>query len=390
MWWSGAQKVLIKKVSFLRCWAVNLPSSFFAKPATMAHVKTSNSEEDSVKVVAQMAVFTFIIITAIVGNSLICVSVVKFRHLRTNTNFILLSLALTDLSMVIIMILNAVTTVTGEWIFGEWCCRAVASIGLTLSFISILHLCVLSVDRYIAIQKPFRYQFIVTRRRVMTTLLLIWLFVVVILNVPLADFEFRADTYGCASLSTQGSSRDSPYIFFLVALFVILPFAIICFSNAVVFKTAFSQARQLSRVERSLRESSADICEQHEPQKAEKTVDNHSLKREIKSARTFALVVGIFLLCYTPFYTAGTYRKIAGPIKVPRNVMIITMWIAFANSFCNPIVYGLRYTPFQKAFKQLCFCGRKGYGKRNYRFKSSSSRRERQDTVLSRSSGSNV
>lgn len=358
----------------------------------MAHEKTSNSEEDSVKVVAQMAVFTFIIIAAIVGNSLICVSVVKFRHLRTNTNFILLSLALTDLSMVIIMILNAVTTVTGEWIFGEWCCRAVASIGLTLSFISILHLCVLSVDRYIAIQKPFRYQFIVTRRRVITILLLIWLSVVVILNVPLADFEFRADTYGCASPSTQVSSRDSPYIFFLVTLFVILPFAIICCSNAVVFKTAFSQARQLSRVERSLRESSADICEQHEPQQTEKTVDNHSLKREIKSARTFALVVGIFLLCYTPFYTAGTYRKIAGPIKVPHNVMIITMWIAFANSFCNPILYGLRYTPFQKAFKQLCSCGRlgKGYGKRNYRFKSSSSRRERQDTVLSRSSGSNV
>lgn len=352
---------------------------------TMAHEKTG--EENSVKVVAQMAVFTFIIIATIVGNGLICVSVVKFRHLRTNTNFILLSLALTDLSMVVIMILNAMTTVTGEWIFGQWCCRAVASIGLTLSFISILHLCVLSVDRYIAIQKPFRYQFIVTRRRVITILLLIWLSVVVILNVPLADFEFRADTYGCASPSTQGPSRESPYIFFLVALFVILPFAIICFSNAVVFKIAFTQARQLSRVERSLRESSADICDQHEPQQGEKT---HSLKREIKSARTFALVLGIFLLCYTPFYTAGTYRKIAGPIKVPRSVMNITMWVAFANSFCNPIVYGLRYSPFRKAFKQLCCCGRKGYGKQNYRFKSSSSRRERQDTVLSRSSGSNV
>ena len=355
---------------------------------TMAHEKTG--EENSVKVVAQMAVFTFIIIATIVGNGLICVSVVKFRHLRTNTNFILLSLALTDLSMVVIMILNAMTTVTGEWIFGQWCCRAVASIGLTLSFISILHLCVLSVDRYIAIQKPFRYQFMVTRRRVITILLLIWLSVVVILNVPLADFEFRADTYGCASPSTQGPSRESPYIFFLVALFVILPFAIICFSNAVVFKIAFTQARQLSRVERSLRESAADICDQHEPQQGEKTVENHSLKREIKSARTFALVLGIFLLCYTPFYTAGTYRKIAGPIKVPRSVMNITMWVAFANSFCNPIVYGLRYSPFRKAFKQLCCCGRKGYGKQNCRFKSSSSRRERQDTVLSRSSGSNV
>ncbi|XP_078383002.1 octopamine receptor beta-1R-like [Oculina patagonica] len=349
----------------------------------MADEETNSSEDGSVKVVAQMVVFTFIIIATVVGNSLICASLAKFRHLRTNTNFILLSLALTDMSMVIIMVLNAVTTVTGEWIFGEWCCRAAASIGLTLSFISILHLCMLSVDRYIAIQKPFRYQFIVTRRRVVTILLLIWVSVVVILNIPLADYDFRADTYGCASPSSQESSRDSPYIFFMVGVFVIIPFAIICFCNAVVFKTAFRQARQLSRVEQSLRESSADICDEDEPQQGAKTVESHSLKREIKSARTFVIVLGIFLLCYTPFYTTGTYRKIAGPVEVPRNVMIITMWIAFANSFCNPIVYGLRYAPFRKAFKKLCSCGAKGFGKRNYRFTYSSSRRERQDTVLS-------
>ena len=353
----------------------------------MVNGKTkSDPEDESVKVVAQMVVFTFIIIATIVGNGLICISVVKFRHLRTNTNFILLSLAFTDLTMVIIMVLKAVTTAIGDWIFGEWCCRAVASAGLTLSFISILHLCLLSIDRYIAIQKPFRYQFIVTRRRVITILLLIWLSVIVILNVPLADFEYRAETYGCTSHSTHSSTHDSPYIFFLVALFVIIPFAIICFSNAIVFKTAFAQARQLSRVERSLRESSADICEQNQPQHAARTIETHSLKREIKSAGTFALVVGIFLLCYTPFYTAGTYRKSAGPDEVPRSVMLITMWIAFANSFCNPIVYGLRYSPFRKAFKKLCSFGGEGNRNRQYSCNSSNTRRERFATVLSTSS----
>ena len=291
------------------------------------------------------------------------------------------------------MILNAVTTVTGKWIFGDWCCRVVSTAGLTLSFISILHLCFLSVDRYIAIQKPFRYKAIVTRRRVMTILLLIWLSVTVILNIPLADFEFRADTYGCADRENKNEKPSSPYIFFMVALFVVIPFAIIFFSNAVVFKTAFMQARQLSRVERSLRESSADICDAAEDEAhrtKSKSTEAHPLKREIKSARTFALVVGIFLLCYTPFYTAGTYRKVAGPVKVPSSVMLITMWIAFANSFCNPIVYGLRYSPFRKAFKILCSRGKKGgiVKRRNCSCTNSNSswRRERQGTVLSSNS----
>ena len=313
----------------------------------MEDARSDASAAGTIKIVAQMVVFTFIILATVFGNSLICVSVTKFHHLRTNTNFILLSLALTDLSMVVIMILNAVTTVTGEWIFGEWWCRAIASAGLTLSFISILHLCCLSVDRYIAIQKPLRYQFIVTRRRVITILFLIWMSVTVILNTPLADFEFRADTYGCTNPASESGRTFSPYIFFMVGLFVIIPFAIICFANAVVFKTAFTQARQLSRVERNLRESSADICE--EESEETKPIETHSLKREIKSARTFALVVGLFLLCYTPFYTAGTLRRVAGPDKVPSGVMLAATWIAFANSFCNPIVYGLRYSPFRKS-----------------------------------------
>jgi len=353
----------------------------------MTDGETDDSTVETIKVVAQMVVFTLIILATIVGNSLICLSVTKFRHLRTNTNFILLSLALTDLGMVVIMVLKAVTTVTGKWIFGEWCCRAIASLGLTLSFISILHLCCLSVDRYIAIQKPFRYQFIVTRRRVITILLLIWLSVTVILNIPLADFQFRADTYGCASPMSMNDHSSSPYIFFLVGLFLIIPFAIICFSNAIVFKTAFKQARQLSRVEKSLRESSADVCDEDETQQT-KSTETHALKREIKSARTFALVVGLFLLCYTPFYTTGTYRKVAGPGKVSSSVMLVTTWIAFANSFCNPIVYGLRYSPFRKAFKTLCCWGKNGSPRRqhNYSCTNSSWRRERQGTVLSSNS----
>ena len=351
--------------------------------------QTNDSLVETIKIVVQMVVFAFIISATVLGNALICVSVKRFRYLRTHTNFILVSLALTDLSMVVVMILNAITSVTGKWIFGAWCCRAVAATGLTLSFVSILHMCCLSIDRYIAIQKPFRYELIVTKRRVQTILLLIWLSGVVIPNIPLADFESRAASFGCLDPALENSRSFSPYTVFLVGIFVVLPFVIICFSNAVVFKTAFNQARQLSRVENSLKQSSADICEPEKPQD-EQQIENHnfnSFKREIKSARTFALVVGLFLLCYVPFYSAGTYRKLAGPNKVPSSVMLITTWIAFANSFCNPLVYGLRYSPFRKAFKLLYHTNVFSRKRRPYIWKSLSFwRRERQDTTLSSSS----
>ena len=350
--------------------------------------QTNESSVEIIIVPVQMTLFALIILATVVGNSLICISVTKYRHLRTNTNFILLSLALTDLTMVVVMILSAVTTVTGEWIFGAWCCQAVASAGLSLSFISILHMSCLSIDRYIAIQKPFSYESIVTRRRVMTVLVLIWASGVIVPNIPFANFEFRAVTYGCSDMKWENTRRSfSPFSIFLVGIFVVIPFAIICFSNAVVFQTAFNHARQLSRVEKSLEQSSADICEKEEHQQAKQRIENHSLKREIKSAHTFALVVGLFLLCYIPFYSVGTYRGLSRSAKVPSSVVRITTWVAFANSFINPIVYGLRYSPFRKAFKLLCLarCSERRHSHRNCK-SVSFWRCERHGTTLSRTS----
>lgn len=348
--------------------------------------QTKESAVEMIKIVVQMVVFALIISATVIGNSLVCLSVTKFPHLRSNTNFILLSLALTDLIMVVVMTLNAVTTVTGNWIFGEGCCRAVAAAGLSLSFISILHMSCLSIDRYIAIEKPFRYQLIVTKTRVMAILLMIWVSGIVIPNIPLADFEFRAETYGCSNLAFENTRSFSPYLIFLVGIFVIIPFVIICFSNAVVFKTAFYHARQLSKVEKSLKQTSADICGATWQRQEAEQIENHSLKREIKSAHTFALVVGLFLLCYIPFYSAGTYRKLAGPDKVPPSVILTTMWIAFANSFCNPIVYGLRYSPFRKAFRLFCHTNASSKKRRSYSCKSLNSlRHERQGTFSSSS-----
>ena len=84
------------------------------------------------------------------------------------------------------------------------------------------------------------------------------------------------------------------------------------------------------------------------------SLEFNSLRREIKSAKTFALIVGAFLLCYLPFITAATYRKYSGSHSISNNTMIILTWMAFSNSFCNPLLYGVRYTQFRKAFKRLC------------------------------------
>jgi hypothetical protein len=229
-----------------------------------------------------------------------------------------------------------------------------------LAFISILHLCVLSIDRYLAISNPLHYTLLVTKKRVYICLAFLWTLPAIFLNLPVADYRFRSEVYGCSTTHQPPESfKIEPYIFIVVTLFVVIPFGIMLYTHAFVFRIALSHVKRLSTVERSVRMSEAETkSKQRRPQAA------MSVKREIKSAKTFALVIGVFLFCYTPFFVTGTYRKVAGSEAVHNLATFITTWLAFANSFSNPLVYSLRYSPFKNAFRRLCRCKKeRGRGK---------------------------
>lgn len=70
------------------------------------------------------ATFLFLLIlSTLLGNILVCVAVVKFRHLRSKvTNFFVISLAVSDLCVaVLVMPWKAAAEVVGFWPFGAFC-----------------------------------------------------------------------------------------------------------------------------------------------------------------------------------------------------------------------------------------------------------------------------
>ncbi|ODN03262.1 Octopamine receptor beta-3R [Orchesella cincta] len=75
----------------------------------------------------KLVVFVVIILSAILGNSLVMVAVWKNRKLRTWTNYFVVSLALADtLVAVCAMSFNASQTLYGQWLwdgdFGQFMC----------------------------------------------------------------------------------------------------------------------------------------------------------------------------------------------------------------------------------------------------------------------------
>lgn len=125
--------------------------------------------------VGRIFIMSAIIVGDICGNSLVILSVCRHTKLRVTTNWFVVSLACADILVALFaMTFNASVIISGKWLFKPWVCDFWNSCDVLASTASILHLCCISIDRYIAITKPLDYPMKITTRRVMYALCCVW------------------------------------------------------------------------------------------------------------------------------------------------------------------------------------------------------------------------
>ncbi|XP_026118392.1 trace amine-associated receptor 4-like [Carassius auratus] len=292
--------------------------------------------------VVKVAMYVFmvlLILTTVFGNLLIIISISHFKQLQSPTHLIVRSLAASDCLLgSLVMPFSMVRSVEGCWYLGDFVCKVHSSLDMSFCISSILHLSLISVDRYMAICDPLRYRMRVTNNSVTVFTTFIWLFSFVY-SFSVVFSGITAD--GLEMLILQTYCVGSCVVFFnkqwgivCPILTFFLPGIIMSSLYLKIFYVARKHVKVMSeRVTGGMRSQS-------------------SAHRERKAAKTLAIVMGVFLLCWLPYFTAAALDPFFN-FWTPAVVFDALFWFAYFNSTCNPLIYGFFYPCFQKAFKIL-------------------------------------
>ena len=82
------------------------------------------------------------------------------------------------------------------------------------------------------------------------------------------------------------------------------------------------------------------------------------LAREQKAAKTLGIVVGVFIICWLPFFVTNMLFGVCklDCIANPEILYPVVTWLGYINSGMNPIIYALSMRDFRRAFSKMVFC----------------------------------
>uniref|UniRef100_A0A8C6YVV8 Dopamine receptor D2 n=1 Tax=Nothoprocta perdicaria TaxID=30464 RepID=A0A8C6YVV8_NOTPE len=373
---------------------------------------------------------TLLIFVIVFGNVLVCMAVSREKALQTTTNYLIVSLAVADLLLALLVMPWVVyLEVVGEWKFSRIHCDIFVTLDVMMCTASILNLCAISIDRYTAVAMPMLYNTrYSSKRRVTVMISVVWVLSFAI-SCPILFGLNNTDEKECIIANPAFvvySSIVSFYVPFIVTLLVYVQIYIVLRKRrkrvntkrsthaldsntqvplkdkcthpedvklcTVIVKSngSFQVNKRKVEAESHIEEMEMDMMSSTSPpekttfkpknghaketlQTAKvfeiqsmpngktrtslKTVSRRKLsqQKEKKATQMLAIVLGVFIICWLPFFITHILNMHCD-CNIPPAMYSAFTWLGYVNSAVNPIIYTTFNIEFRKAFMKILHC----------------------------------
>ncbi|XP_072884493.1 5-hydroxytryptamine receptor 1D [Hemitrygon akajei] len=323
-----------------------------------------------------------ITLATILSNSFVLVTICLTRKLHTPANYLIGSLAVTDLLVAImVMPISIVYTVIKAWPLGQIMCDIWLSSDITFCTASILHLCVIALDRYWAITDALEYTKRRTPGRAGLMIAVVWIISISISIPPLFWRQSKAlDELKECTVNTDQifyTIYSTFGAFYIPSLLLIVLYGRIYLAARSriqkppsAFGKRFTTAQLISGSTGSSLCSVGFTSQETLPHPGESPVYLNHVKikvsdsvlerkricaaRERKATKTLGIILGAFIFCWLPFFVV---TLIIGTCKeaCPFHPVLFDFftWLGYLNSLINPVIYTAFNEDFKRAFQKL-------------------------------------
>ncbi|XP_062054487.1 D(4) dopamine receptor [Lepus europaeus] len=330
---------------------------------------------------AALAGGVLLIGAVLAGNSLVCASVAAERALQTPTNYFIVSLAAADLLLALLVLPLFVYSEVqgGVWLLSPRLCDALMAMDVMLCTASIFNLCAISVDRFVAVAVPLHYNRQGGGRRPLLLIGATWLLSAAVAAPVLCGLnDVRGRDPAVCRL------EDSDYVVYSSVCSFFLPCPLMLLLYWATFRglRRWEEARRAKLHGREPRRPSgpgppapglpegpdcappdaaaAAAAPEPPPPPPPPPPEPQARKRrrakipgrERKAMRVLPVVVGAFLVCWTPFFVVHITRALCPACAVPPRLVSAVTWLGYVNSALNPLIYTVFNAEFRRVFRR--------------------------------------
>ena len=288
-----------------------------------------NSSEEHLSTAASIVLSVWLSLSglaAVTGNVVALWLFYKHESLRTISNRFLASLSIADVLVGLV--------IDPYWIVIRcWNSRRVQRklvmitkmLWIHTTAATTLNSCCVSIDRFIAIRFPFRYQDSLTKRRCFAVIILVWL---ISLSLPFLMF-----------------SREGMELCVFIAFTICLvPLLVVSFCYIIIFKLARKQFKRIL-LAKNIPDSGENI--------RVRVVQN------LKAIKTVGFVLSACIITWMPsvvlLFVIFYYMEEEKRCRLRKLIFVVSPWveaIAFTSSAINPLIYYFRNSDFRRAFRR--------------------------------------